>query len=292
MTEEIESGKPLAALSQDEFEELHALLEEQVEGEHGGPAARVAAFLGLWRTMDGANLRVGLLQDESFVPVNTSGFEQVNQGDSVNLSLRQMYLPNLPHDRCIAQATWQTSNFFTDGKRATVSHVTSCDAGMVGTAAAVGIPIFEGLKFTDGTGLKLSIYVMADKASQPVLDLLGSDVVSSGLKLGGKFNPVFAMTVPYIQAAITGLTKASKRNFKLVNWMVGFGTGGAPVPLVYGDYILLDGVIRIGREQNVLAWPDLKWDKDRECPIYRDGRFTSPYVMLTVSRSKAVATRK
>ena len=133
---------------------------------------------------------------------------------------------------------------------------------------------------------------MADKDGQPVLELLGSNVVNSGLKLGGKFNPVFAMTVPYIQAAITGLTRASKRNFKLVNWTVGFGTGGAPVPLVYGDYILLDGVIRIGREQDILAWPDLKWDKDRECPTYRDGRFASPYVMLTVSRHSPTIPKK
>lgn len=55
---------------------------------------------------------------------------------------------------------------------------------------AVGLPIFEGLKVTEGIGLKTAIYVMADRGSQPILDLLGSSAVSGGLKLAGKFNPV------------------------------------------------------------------------------------------------------
>jgi hypothetical protein len=266
--------------------ELHDLLEEPAAGEHGGPAARLAAFLGLWRTIDGTNLRVGLRRDNSFVPTEVAGSDLVQRGDKVNLVMRQMYLPNLPHDRCVAHVTWQASHWFEDGKRSEVSHVTSCEAGVAGSAAAVGLPIFEGLKVTEGIGLKIAVYVMADRGSQPILDLLGSSMVSSGLKLGGKFNPVFAMTGPYIQAAIAGLTKASRRNFKLVNWPVGFGVGDAPVPLAFGEYILLDGIIRIGREESTLAWSDLKWDKDRECPVYKDGAFRSPYLMIRVLRSQ------
>lgn len=285
MIEQIGPGKSLAELSEEEFEELHGLLEEPAAGEHGGPAARLAAFLGLWRTIDGTNLRVGLRRGGKFVPADTPGSEKAERGGKVNLVMRQMYLPNLPHDRCVAQVTWQASHWFEDGKKSEVSHVTSCDAGVAGSAAAIGLPIFEGLKVTEGIGLKIAIYVMADRGSQPIIDLLGSSVVSSGLKLGGKFNPVFAMTGPYIQAAIAGLTKASKRNFKLVNWPVGFGIGDAPVPLAFGEYILLDGIVRIGREESALAWSDLKWDADRECPVYRDGAFRSPYLMIRVLRS-------
>lgn len=286
MTEEIGPGKSVAELSEGEFEELHRLLEEPSLGEHGGPAARLAAFLGLWRTIDGTNLRVGLRRGDDFVPAETDGPERVERGDKVNFVMRQMYLPNLPHDRCVAQVTWQAWHWFEDGKKSDVSHVTSCEAGEAGSAAAVGLPIFEGLKVTEGIGLKVAIYVMADRSSQPILDLLGSSVVSGGLKLAGKFNPVFAMTGPYIQAAIAGLTKASKRNFKLVNWPVGFGVGDAPVPLAFGEYILLDGIVRIGREENTLAWSDLKWDKDRECPSYKGGAFRSPYLMIRVLRSQ------
>jgi len=286
MVEEIGPGKSVAELSEEEFEELHDALEEPVIGEHGGPAARLAAFLGLWRTIDGANLRVGLRRGESFVAAEASRADRVERGDKVNLVMRQMYLPNLPHDRCVAQVTWQASHWFEDNKKSEISHVTSCDAGTAGAAAAVGLPIFEGLKVTEGIGLKVAIYVMADRASQPILDLLGSSAVSGGLKLAGKFNPVFAMTGPYIQAAIAGLTKASKRNFKLVNWPVGFGIGDVPVPLAYGEYILLDGIVRIGREESTLAWSDLKWDKDRECPLYQDGAFRSPYVMIRVMPSR------
>jgi hypothetical protein len=286
MIENFGPGTPLAALPEEEFQELHGLLEEPASGEHGGPAARLAAFLGLWRTIDGTNLRVGLRRGDKFVGAETPGAEKVQRGDKVNLVMRQMHLPNLPHDRCVAQVTWQASHWFEDSKKSEVSHVTSCEAGKAGSAAAVGLPIFEGLKVTEGIGLKIAIYVMADRGSQPILDLLGSSIVSSGLKLGGKFNPVFAMTGPYIQAAIAGLTKASRKNFKLVNWPVGFGVGDAPVPLAFGEYILLDGIIRIGREENTLAWSDLKWDKDRECPVYRDGAFRSPYLMIKVLRGE------
>jgi hypothetical protein len=284
MIEQIGPGKSLAELSEEEFHELGRLLEEPLlVGEHGGPAARLAAFLGLWRTIDGTNLRVGLRQGDSFVPAEMCDSDQVVQrGDEVNLVMRQMYLPNLPYDRCVAEVTWQATHWFKDGKKSDVSHVTSCDAGRAGSAAAVGLPIFDGLKVGEGIGLKIAIYVMADRGSQPILDLLGSSIVSGGLKLGGNFNPVFAMTVPYIHAAIAGLTKASRRNFKLVNWPVGFGLGNAPVPLAFGEYILLDGIIRIGREAHTLAWSDLKWDRDRECPIYRDGALRSPYLMMRI----------
>ena len=286
MIEQIAPGKSVAELSEEEFQELQGLLEEPVVGEHGGPAAKLAAFLGLWRTINGTNLRVGLRRGNDFVPAETPVSEKVEYGEKVNLVMRQMYLPNFPHDRCVAQVTWQASHWFDDGKKSEISHVTSCEAGEAGSAAAVGLPIFEGLKVTEGIGLRIAIYVMADRSSQPILDLLGSSAVSGGLKLAGKFNPVFAMTGPYIQAAIAGLTKASKRNFKLVNWPVGFGVGDAPVPLAFGEYILLDGIIRIGREENTLAWSDLKWDKDRECPVYKDGAFRSPYLMIRVMRGQ------
>jgi hypothetical protein len=101
-----------------------------------------------------------------FVPAETPGSERVEQGDKVNLVMRQMYLPNLPHDRRVAQITWQASHWFEDGKKSEVSHVTSCEAVAAGSAAAVGLPIFERLKVTKGIGLRTAIYVTADRGSQ------------------------------------------------------------------------------------------------------------------------------
>lgn len=91
--------------------------------------------------------------------------------------------------------------------------------------------------------------------------------------------------MPYVEAAVAGLTKLSRRNFKLASWPVGFGTGDAPVPLSYGDFILLDGTIRQGRETHSLAWSDLTWDGGREVPKYRSGALRNLYLILRVQRS-------
>ena len=111
----------------------------------------------------------------------------------------------------------------------------------------------------------------------------------SGLKLAGRFNPIFGMTVPYVQAAVAGLTKLSKRNFKLANWTFAFGIGGESYPLCYGDYIALDGIVRAGSVSQPLAWSDLAWDQDHECPIYQGGPFRNPYLLLGVQRSAVSA---
>jgi len=150
---------------------------------------------------------------------------------------------------------------------------------------AVGLPIFHSLKVQKGLDLNLGIYAMADRDSQPIIELLQSSPISGGLKLATAFNPAFGMTVPYIQAAITGLVRLSKRNFKLASWSVGLGVAGASVPLVYGEYILLDGIIRVGRDWQPVAWSDLKWDQDRECPTYAGGAFRNPYLIWTVERA-------
>jgi hypothetical protein len=278
-------GTAVADMPESEVEELFDLLEEPATGEHGGQSARIAAFLGFWRTVSGANLRVGIRQDDTFIESKSPGTDVVKAGDTVNLTLRQVYMPDLPHDRCVVQITWRAAHSFDDKGDVEVAHITSCDAGKAGTAAAVGLPIFHDFKVQKAINLSIGIYAMADRGSQPIIEILQSPAVSSGLKLAGKFNPAFGMTVPYIEAAVTGLTKVSRRNFKLANWQVGLQLTGAMVPLVFGEYILLDGVIRIGRETQILAWSDLKWDKDRECPIYRDGAFRNPYLMLSVDRS-------
>lgn len=277
--------RTVAELTEDEFAELYETLEEQAEGQRGGQLAGLASFLGLWRPIDGSNLRVGVREDSSFVATESSAAPRVEPGESVSIVMRQLFLPSLPHDRCAAQVTWHASHWFEDGKNSQVAHVTTCDAGRDGTASAVGLPIFDGLKINDGIGLGVSIYVTADQGSRPILDLLGGPAFANGLKLAGKFNPVFAMTAPYIQAALGGLMRASKKNFKLVKWLVGMGVNCAPLPLVYGEYILLDGVVRVGREATQLVWSDLKWDAQRECPTYEGGEFRNPYLMVKVSRS-------
>lgn len=277
-------GAAVADMSEAEFDELFDLLEEPAVGEKGGPMTRVAAFLGFWRTVHGANLRVGLRRDEAFVAADSPNSDLVKTGDTINLTLRQVYIPDLPHERCTVQLTWRASHWFEDVGDVEFAHVTSCDAETSGTAAATGLPIFLNLKMQKGLNLNVGIYAMADRGSQPILDLLQSSAIKNGLNLAGKFNPVLGMTVPYVEAAVTGLSKLSRRNFKLVNWPVGFGISGAAVPLVFGEYILLDGIIRMGRETQSLAWSDLKWDQDRECPTYRGGAFRNPYMILNVER--------
>ncbi len=286
MVESLGSGVPIAEMSEDEYKAVVGSVQEDVEheGQRGGPMSRLAAFFGYWRTLDGSNLRVGLRRGDTFVPANSPGAEIVRPGDRVSLVLRQLHLPHLPHARCVAQLTWEASHWFDDRKKAQVMHVTSCDASEAGTAAAVGLPIFVGLKVEEGIGLKISIYVTADKECQPILDLLGGAEIRKGLALAGRFNPVFAMTGPYIQAAVTGLVKMSRKNFKLATWSIGFGLADAPVPLAYGEYILLDGVIRTGRQQRQLAWPDLVWNEHEERPTYLGGAFAAPYMMVRVLR--------
>lgn len=277
--------RTVASLTEDEFDELYRALENQAAGQRGGQLAGLASCLGQWRTIDGSNLRVGVRQDNSFVAAELSAAQHVQTGDSVRIVMRQLFLPSLPHDRCAAQVTWHASHWFEDARNSQVAHVTTCDAAKDGTASAVGLPIFDGLKVSDGIRLGVSIYVSADEGSRPILDLLGGPAFANGLKLVGKFNPVYAMTGPYIQAAIGGLMRASKKNFKLVNWLVGLGVNFAPLPLVYGEYILLDGVVRVGREATTLAWSDLQWDAEQECPTYKGCAFRSPYLMVKVSQS-------
>jgi len=281
------SDKSIAELSDEELKALADALEDEPEGQRGGQLARVASFLGLWRSIDGANLRVGLREGDSFMHAKDSATERVKPGDAVSIVLGQLRLPNLPHDRCSVQVTWQASHWFDDAEKIQIAHVTTCDASEDGSATAVGVPIFDGMKVEDGIGLSIGIYVSADKESRSIVDLLGGSAFSSGLKLAAKFNPVFAMTGPYIQAAVGGLTRASRRNFKVTNWKVGLGNNDSPMPLVYGDYILLDGILRSGRETHTLEWSKLTWDGQRDAPAYDGQLLRAPYLTLRIMRSRA-----
>jgi hypothetical protein len=282
MSGHIWPGSAVADMQEADFEEVFDLLQEPSAGEYGGASSRIASFLGFWRSSSMENLRVGVRQATDFVPASTANLDLVKTDDIVNLRLRQLYMPDLPHERCVVQVTWHTTHWFNDKKSAEIAHVTSCDAGKAGTGTAVGLPIFRNLAVERGLDLNVGIYAMADRGSQPIIELLQSHAISRGLKLAGVFNPAFGMTVPYIEAAVTGLTKLSKRNFKLANWTLGFGSETAPIPLFFGEYILLDGIIRIGRDTHALAWSDLKWDVSSECPTYQDGAFRNPYLILTV----------
>jgi hypothetical protein len=285
-------GTSIADMPEEAFDELFDLLEERAPGDRGGQLARIATFLGFWRPVSGANLRIGRRRDSDFVAADdTEVADLVKVGEPVNLSLRQVYVPDLPHDRCVLQLAWRASHRFDDQEDVEIAHTTSCDAATTGAAAAIGLPIFSGLNAKAPFVLNIGVYAMTDRASQPILDLLASPALRGGLSLAGKFNPAFGMTVPYLEAAVTGLTKLSRRNFKLANWRVGFSIRTGPVPLAAGEYILLDGVIRLGRDAKQLAWSDLKWDNDRQSPMYSGTLFRNPYLMLSVNRAQGpVAT--
>lgn len=280
-------GSSVADLSLEEFEALASVLKEPTEGQHGGELAKVMTFLGFWQASKGANLRVARRKGDEFVAPDAASDTPVGTNDKIKLVQKQLYMPDLPHDRCVVQLSYRAEHWFEDEKKKTaIAHVTSCDAGTAGTAAALNLPIFDGFKSKDGLDLQLGLYAMADRGSQPILDLLGSSEVAGGLKLIGKSNPVFGMTVPYIQAAITGLTKLSRRNFKLANWRVGFGGPETSIPLAFGEYILFDGIMRVGRTTSELSFADLKWDAGRQTPRHKAGVFRNPYVIIQVMRSE------
>lgn len=277
--------KSIAELSEEELKDLEDVLVEEPEGRRGAELARVASFLGIWKSMDGANLRVGLREGDSFRPVKDGSAERVKPGDAVSIVLGQLMLPNLPHDRCSVQVTWQAAHWFDDAKKTQIAHVTTCDASEDGSATAVGVPIFDGMKVVDGIGLNISIYVSADRESRSIIDLLSGPAFSGGLKLAAKFNPIFTMTGPYIEAVIGGLARASRRNFKVTNWKIGLGGGESTYPLVYGEYILLDGILRTGTVTRTLEWSNLNWDAQRDAPIYENALLRAPYLTLRVMHS-------
>jgi hypothetical protein len=279
-------GAPVGDLSKEEFEALVEQLKEPGEGQHGGEWARLLAFLGFWHSHKGANLRVFCREGENFVATDSATSTLVGPSDKIALVQKQLYMPDLPHDRCVVQLSYRADHWFeAEKKKEAVAHVTSCDAGRAGTAAALNLPIFDGFQAKDGLRLELGLYAMADRGSQPILELLGSSEVAGGLKLIGKHNPAFAMTVPYIEAALSGLTKLSRRNFKLANWKLGFGGRGTSIPLAYGEYILLDGIVQVGRSTTDLSPTDLKWDPGRQAPRYKGGAFRNPYVILEIIKS-------
>jgi hypothetical protein len=278
-------GSPLSELSPAEFKALTDNLKEPTEGQHGGELAKLMTFLGFWHSLKGGNLRVFRREGEDFVATDSTSANPASPTDKIVLVQKQLYMPDLPHKRCVVQLSYRADHWFEDGKKAAIAHVTSCDAGPAGAAAALNLPIFDGFQPRDGLRLELGLYAMADRGSQPILDLLGSSEVAGGLKLIGRHNPAFAMTVPYIQAALVGLTRLSRRNFKLANWKVGFGGAGTSIPLAYGEYILLDGIVRIGRNTTDLSFADLKWDAGRQAPRYKGGAFRNPYVILEILKS-------
>jgi hypothetical protein len=134
-----------------------------------------------------------------FVPAETPGSERVEQGDKVNLVMRQMYLPNLPHDRRVAQITWQASHWFEDGKKSEVSHVTSCEAVAAGSADS---HLCHGRSWQ----------------SSPLSICWVGSAISGVLKLVGKFNPVFAMTDNTLQLR---LQVSPKRRSEIPSWSTG-----------------------------------------------------------------------
>lgn len=279
-------GASIADLSEEEFTTLTNDLKEPLEGSHGGEWATLLAFLGFWKSHKGGNLRVFRREGESFVAADTATTRPVGANDKIALVQKQLYMPDLPHERCVVQLSYRADHWFEDEKKKdAVAHVTSCDAGNAGAAAALNLPIFDGFQPKDGLRMELGLYAMADRGSQPILELLGSSEVAGGLKLIGKHNPAFAMTVPYIQAALSGLTKLSRRNFKLANWKLGFGGPGTSIPLAFGEYILLDGIVQVGRSTTDLSFTDLKWDEGRQAPRYKGGAFRNPYVIIEIIKS-------
>jgi hypothetical protein len=116
--DEFESpGTEVAKLTDDEFEKLYDELEEDLGVERGGPAARLAAFFGIWRPPSGHNLRVGILSGDRFLPAETAGLDLVQDGQAVNFVLNRFYLPDLPHERCTAQVMWTAAHWFRDSKK-------------------------------------------------------------------------------------------------------------------------------------------------------------------------------
>jgi hypothetical protein len=269
----------------------HEGVEQGLPADRGGPFfSRIATFLGVWRPPDGWNLRVGVKIGNSFVPADQHKIERVKANDRINVVVRQMFAPTLPYRYCTLQIDWRAVHWFGDDNRRDVAHITSFDATSDAPGSAVGLSVFRDLSPRGGLDLDLRIYAMADRKSRVIVDLLRSPALSAGLNLAGTSSAVLGMTVPYVQAAIAGLTKFSRRNFKLAHWKFGFGLETDHIPLSYGDYILLDGTMRLGSVVAPLAWSDLTWNPAEEQPKFKGSALRNPYLMFSVQRAAGPAT--
>ena len=279
--------RSLGELSEDEISEIVDEFskpeeDETAETSRGGPASQLLSFLGFWRSRPGRNLRVGMRKANGFIPADKVETGLFGSGDSVNIVMRQLFMPDLPQQ--VRRPTGVGRLPFLRGLEQCVAHLISCDASSVTTASTLGAPVFRGLRGEQGLDLSIKIYAMAERQTQPILELLDNDLLKQGLQLGGKFNPVFGMTVPYIDAVIRGLTMNSRRNFKVAEWRVGFGFGlDALFPLAASEYILLDGNVGTVKQPEDVDWDKLAWLENEDRPVYKGERFNNPYLMFKVT---------
>jgi hypothetical protein len=147
--------------------------------------------------------------------------------------------------------------------------------------------LFSNLSPGQGLDVVMGAYAITDPRSNPIVNVLASDAFKVGVKIARRFNPVFATTVSYIQALTAGVM-SRRRNYKLTEWRVGMGVAGDPVvPLIAGDYILVDGRLPSGAGFEDVAWENLTWNAQQERVDYEGQAFKNPYVIIRVEPTPA-----
>lgn len=282
-------GSSLPRLSHDDMAEIQEELAEGQTQARGFGSIRdtVLPALGLWRARAGGNLRVGVRSGEAFHGL-AGGPAQTGTAITgpVNVVMERLMMPDLPGDNVSIQLNWAVRNFFQE-KAQQIGHVTCVTADRGAPARAVGVPLFSNLSPGQGLDVVMGAYAITDPRSNPIVNVLSSDAFKVGVKIARRFNPVFATTVSYIQALTAGVM-SRRRNYKLTEWRVGMGAAGHPVvPLIAGDYILLDGRLPSGAGFEDVAWENLTWNAQQERVDYQGQAFKNPYVIIRVEPTPA-----
>lgn len=282
MTEFFE-GTSLGNLSDQDFGEILNEAIELDEHSRGLGLTDGLVFLGFWRTRAGGNLRVGMRRGGDFVGIQSVDHQGHPIRGNIDVVLQRLLLSELPTTTsCAVQMNWSVSHFFSNEPKP-VAHVTCVEASPGTPARAIGIPLFSNLAAQKGLDLKLGLVAVTDPKDNPIINILNNDALKAGLKLAGQFNPVFSSTVSYINAITKGLTEKSRRNYKLAEWRCGLSTDQRDsMPLIEGEYILLDGQLRIEGYDEEIRWEALKWNAQTDRVEYDGKPLTNSHVIINI----------
>lgn len=282
MTEFFE-GTSLGNLSKQEFIQLMKEAIELDDHSKGIGLTDGAVFLGFWRVRPGGNLRVGMRRGNDFISIQSIDEDIEPIRGNIDVILERLLLSELPTTRsCSVQMNWSVSHFFSNEPKP-VAHITCVEASPRTAARATGVPLFSNLSAQKGLDLKVGLIAVTDPKDNPIMNILSSDALKAGLKLAGRFNPVFASTVSYVNAITKGLTEKSRRNYKLAEWRCGLSTDKRDrMPLVEGDYIMLDGQLHVEGYEEEVRWDTLKWNSQTEQVEYDGQSLTNSHIIVHI----------
>ncbi len=240
----------------------------------------------MWRPRTGGDLRVGTRgADNRFAAITAIDRPIAPIQGAVDVIMERLLIPHLPSSRCTLQLNWAVTHFF-ENQSKPVGHVTCVSADEGAAVRAVGVPLFSNLKANQGIDLVMGVIAITDPASNPVVSILNSEAFNIGVKLVRHFNPVYGTTVSYIRALTTSVLQKKglrAQNFKLLEWRTGLSADSrSRLPLVEGDYIFLDGRIRLDGEDDDVAWERLSWNPSKDRVEYDEMPFENAHMIVQI----------